>query len=420
MITTLLLLLAQPQAIPLDPGPSPITNPFKGYAPYVEANNRKDIPTTMAFFETSWRELEPTHGNYKFAEWEAQTAKTTPTKRTVIRVYMDYPDKGLGLPQWLIDQGVKMTPYKDFGGGKSPDYSDPRLRKALMSFIKAYGERYDKDPQVAFVQMGILGHWGEWHTWPTVDLFASDAVQKEVVDAMRAAFPHKKIMGRNAVGYLAKQEWVGFHDDMIPQDTVGPDDWQFVPTMKAAGRDQNWKIAPTGGEMVPGAAQQYLGKEWDLTLKAVDVAHLTWIGPYCPTMNNATSPEYKQRAEELSQKMGYDFQLKSVDVSKDAGKLTVTLKGTNQGVAPFYYQWPVRFALIDDSGRVGTTADSNSDIRTWLPGAFTSIATLTRPAAGHYRLAFGLIDPWLKKPGVQFANRLASVDGWTVLTSLTL
>jgi hypothetical protein len=420
-MTSLLLLsiLAPAVDLRLPEGPGPIANPLKGYAPYVQPGGLSGVPTTMAFFETSWRELEPMPGDYRFAEWEAKTSHAAPSKdkRVVLRVWLDYPNMPVGIPQWLLDQGVKMTPYTDFGGGKSPDYSDPRLRAALKKFIAAMGARWNKDHQVAYIQLGMLGHWGEWHTYPRPELFASDEVQKEVVDSFRAALPDKQLMGRNAVGYVGKQAWLGFHDDMIPQDTLGPEEWAFWPTIKAAGRGGNWKVAPTGGEMVPGAARQYLGKEWDLTLKAVREAHLSWIGPYCPTLIDPKDPEYSQRAAELSQKLGYEFRLTRVT----AKGLSVRVEGVNQGVAPFYYPWPVRLALLDGTGKVVSSVGAPVDVRKWLPGPFALSALLKKPArAGVYRLAIGLIDPWSGRPTVQFANRLPNVNGWTVLAPISL
>jgi hypothetical protein len=406
----------------LPAGPGPVTNPLKGYAPFVGQGGMKDVPTTLAYYGTTWRELEPRKGEFRFAEWEAKTMKSAATrdKRVVLRVFVDYPSQSVGVPQWLIDAGLKMTPYTDHGGGRSPDYSDPRMRQGLLDLIAQMGRRWNNDPQVAYVQVGILGFWGEWHTWPRNELFAPPELQKEVIDAMHAAFPNKHLLARNAVDYPGQQPWLGFHDDMIPQDTLGPDDWQFLPTIRKAGRADNWKIAPTGGEMVPGASEQYLGKDWPMTLRAVREAHLSWIGPACPILTDSNDPVYRQRAAELSQKLGYEFRLTRVRAA-GAKSLSIRLEGINQGVAPFYYPWPVRFALLDSTGKIASRSDSPADVRKWLPGPFALNASLPLPTKpGNYRLAVGMIDPWSKKPTVRFANRLAVVDGWTVLSTLKL
>ena len=94
--------------------------------------------------------------------WSVKEAKG---KHVVLRVYIDYPSKPSGLPGSLKDQ-VKLTRYEDHGGGLSPDYDNPHMVAAMERLIAAMGKRYDKHPRVAVLQLGLLGFWGEWHTWP--------------------------------------------------------------------------------------------------------------------------------------------------------------------------------------------------------------------------------------------------------------
>jgi len=37
---------------------------------------------------------------------------------------------------------------------------------ALENFIEAFGKRYDGDPRIGFIEVGLIGFWGELHTWP--------------------------------------------------------------------------------------------------------------------------------------------------------------------------------------------------------------------------------------------------------------
>jgi hypothetical protein len=103
----------------------------------------------MNFWYVSWRELEPNPQDYRFASWEQSWDKTQPDTRenhVVFRVYLDYPDQPTGVPQWLIDMGVEMRPYSDYGGGLSPDYDDSRLVQALVRFIRALGGVLQQPP----------------------------------------------------------------------------------------------------------------------------------------------------------------------------------------------------------------------------------------------------------------------------------
>lgn len=87
-------------------------------------------------------------------------------KHAVVRFLLDSPGAGRSyVPQFLVDGGLAMTPYDTYGGGLSPDYRDGALLQALQDFVRAFGARYDGDVRLGFVQVGLLGFWGEWHTY---------------------------------------------------------------------------------------------------------------------------------------------------------------------------------------------------------------------------------------------------------------
>ena len=91
--------------------------------------------------------------------------------------------------------------------------------------------------------------------------------------------------------------------------------------------------------------------------------------------------------------MGYEFQISEIQhpaelKAKQAVPLLLT--GKNLGVAPFYYNWSVEWALLDSSDKVQEIHKTTWDIRNWQPGPFsekTKIAFDVPP--GTYRLAPG-------------------------------
>ena len=380
----------------------------------------------MVFLYVGWDELEPKPGQYAFDKWE-QTEWNSPLakgKRIVFRVILDWPGKSSHVPHWLLESGVKTTHYDDYGGGNSPDYNDPRTVAALEKLITALGKRYDTNPRVGFVQFGMLGFWGEWHTYPRTELFATEQTQRRILDAATKAFPHKQIMTRYPTGYAGTLTRFGFFDDSFPYDTDGPENWKFLPKLRASGRQDAWKTVPFGGEMSPGDAVKLLGSELPLTKSAAETAHFTWIGPYCPALDATADPEFSRRSEALVRRMGYEFQLKSVTSPAQTQRhtsVTVTIDGANTGVAPFYYRWPVEFALLDSGGKVAQTWTTITDLRKWLPGSFTFDSSLKMDAKpGTYKLAIGIRDPWTNLPGIGFANAIPRINGWTILTDLTV
>ncbi|MDE0821368.1 MAG: DUF4832 domain-containing protein [Opitutales bacterium] len=422
-----LLLDAQPKV--QDPGvvvirpelsTGPLDNPLKGYCVYTDAG-RIYRPYSMVFLYVSWKELEPTEGQYAFDEWEkaAWAHKAAVGKHVVLRVYADYPGKSSGVPDWLLKKGVTRKPYRNYGGGLSPDYDHPATVSALEKLIAAMGKRYNDNPRVAFIQLGLLGFWGEWHTYPRDELFASEKTQGKVLDAYRKAFPDKQLMARYADGLPGRYPLMGFHDDMFPEDTDNGKDWSFLARLRRAKRIETWKRTIIGGEMVPNAARKWLGKKWNVTLDMLKRSHFTWVGPYGPALQGKASQEFIENSDELVRRMGYQYRLKEIRYPRVVGSgrsFKVLIQGVNDGVAPFYYPRPVKLAWMDDQGQVILSSSLKDDIRGWLPGEFAIDGELPTPAgAGIYRLTLGIEDPWTQTPGIRFANKLPVSMGWTIL-----
>lgn len=407
-----------------EPAAGPLNNPLKGWCPYPNAGSIQQ-PYSMVFQYISWRELEPVEGDFRFAEWE-QTwdSPAAKDKHIVFRVYVDYPKKPSGLPDWLRQAGVKEFAYEEYGGGQSPDYDDPRMIAGMERLIAALGQRYNNNPRIAFIQLGLLGFWGEWHTFPRTKLYASPATERRVIDAYRSAFPDKSLMVRYARGYAGEQEWIGFHDDMFPEDTDNGKDWSFLAGLRKSQRTENWKVAVIGGEMVPGQAQRWLGTDFDTTWSMLERSHFTWVGPYCPALTRSPDEQFRKRCEQLVRKLGYEFQIAELThatVTSAGQPSRLALQGRNIGVAPFYAPWSVELALLDSTGSAVSVYKTGWDLRKWLPGEFTEHTELIFNAPpGTYRLGLGIRDPWQDRPAVLFANTAPVVNGWTVLSEMRI
>jgi len=426
VILCFMIRIATAEEIVVRPKPmaGPLDNPLKGWCPYTDAGEIHQ-PYSMVFQYVSWKELEPTEGEFRFDEWEKTWEVDEATgKHIIFRVYVDYPSLPSGLPEWLREAGVKETAYQDHGGGKSPDYNDPRMINAMERFIAALGKRYNKHPRIAFIQLGMLGFWGEWHTWPQEKLYATPDTERRIIEAYHKAFPDKSLMVRYAKGHAAQQPWIGFHDDMFPQDTDNGEDWSFLSGLRKAKRTENWCNAVVGGEMVPNKADQWLRKDFETTQTMLNRTHFTWIGPYCPALEKTKNRTFIKRSEALVRKMGYEFSITEFAhpaQTKANKSVSLKLKGKNQGVAPFYYPWSVEFALLDSTGKIVTIQKTNWDIRTWQPGPFSEdIQFKVNAPPGTYQLGIGIRDPWQDHPAIQFANDLTVENGWTILSELNV
>lgn len=85
-------------------------------------------------------------------------------------------------PQFVFDAGAKKYQGYDYF---EPDYDDPIFLEKVEEFIKVMAERYDGNPNIAFVDIGHFGMWGEGHTVVTTPVHGkswSIETQKKMID----------------------------------------------------------------------------------------------------------------------------------------------------------------------------------------------------------------------------------------------
>ncbi|UUL77434.1 hypothetical protein NG819_08220 [Pseudarthrobacter sp. Fe7] len=143
-------------------GPAPASNPLQGFVPY--AGKYDALPYSMEWFYIPVNAVVTGAGTYNWSALDAQlNSIASRGHQAVFRFYLDYPGRRTGVPQYLLDAGLATHPYADYGNqgvSVSPDYDDPRLVQAMDAFIAGFGARYDGDPRIGFIEMGLLGFWG--------------------------------------------------------------------------------------------------------------------------------------------------------------------------------------------------------------------------------------------------------------------
>ncbi|RYY13727.1 MAG: hypothetical protein EOO04_31395, partial [Chitinophagaceae bacterium] len=98
-----------------------------------------------------WDQLEPEEGKINFALIDSIIDKCIRNGQQLnLRVMCQNIE--MKVPEWAMKAGVK-----------SPFYDNPVFLEKHINFIKALGARYDGNPVVCFVDIGTVGHWGEWH-----------------------------------------------------------------------------------------------------------------------------------------------------------------------------------------------------------------------------------------------------------------
>lgn len=149
--------------------PPPTTSGFRGIYAFNTGNastlasNPNIAGTTLTYY---WAQIEPQAGQYNWSLIDNDMKPwVTAGKSVIIRVsasgwkkWQPTQNSGQGTPQWVLDQGVKHVTDSD--GSVKPEYWNPKFLSNLADFVHALGAKYDGNPNVTCIEMGI-GDGGE-------------------------------------------------------------------------------------------------------------------------------------------------------------------------------------------------------------------------------------------------------------------
>jgi len=432
------LATAQEVTMDLEYAPAPVDNPLKGLVPY-SAKYDGRFPHSLEFNYLPLSRLVVGPEQY---DWEPLEQLLNDISgrghQAVFRIYMEYPGKKEGIPNYLVEQGLKVHRYTYTETQPlppapiaTPDYEDPRLRQMLSGFISALGAKYDGDPRIGFITAGLLGTWGEWHTYPRSELFASKTVQSEVMDAYESAFQVTPVLLRYPAG---EKTWgkapnaerrMGYHDDSFAWATLetgrSEDDWYFVPALKSSGAMDKWKTQPIGGEIRPEAWGLVFdpaprGEKVQDFRTCVETTHATWLMDSGMFRRKETASRI-ERAEEEVRRMGYEFHIPRVTMTRLDGRVAMELLLENRGVAPFYYDWHPEFSVLEGSQVTQVHRVESLSLRGILPGPSPTRWKHTMDAASGSKILLRLPNALPHGAPVRFANREQDLDapGWLTL-----
>ena len=266
-----------------------------GYAPGVLDTGPDEPAVTLRYLGLTWRELEPEEGVYA---WEAiqQTCHLDALRQQgvhlVLRILCDEPgaEAHLDIPDWLYEKTGNGSWYDlSYGKGYSPDYADPAFFAAHAALLRAVGEWFGADGFVSYVELGSLGHWGEWHVKSGEGLvpLPEEAVRDRYMALYREAFPAAKLLVRRPFRGAAGQGF-GLYNDMTGHagDTaewlgwIKNGGWYEGDPAGLSPMPDAWQTAPIGGELTSRIPmEQLLETGLDQTLSLVKGSHMSFLGP---------------------------------------------------------------------------------------------------------------------------------------------
>jgi hypothetical protein len=127
----------------------------------------------VIYLRIPWSCIEPEEGRFAWSVLDTPAQRwVAKGKQVAFRITASESWTRWATPKWVHDAGAKGYDFRPGKGVQAggpfwePDFDDPVFLRKLDRFLAAMAARYDGSPEVAFVDVGSLGVWGEGHTWP--------------------------------------------------------------------------------------------------------------------------------------------------------------------------------------------------------------------------------------------------------------
>ncbi|HNX33861.1 MAG TPA: DUF4832 domain-containing protein [Kiritimatiellia bacterium] len=359
---------------------------------------------SVVYLRIQWATLEPEEGVFNWAlldtpaqRWIARGGKVA------FRISCSEHQDRRATPEWVEKAGAKGVRWNLLKGpapdGRywDPDCLDPVFLDKLDRFLAAFAARYDGNPDVAFVDIGSFGLYGEGHT-----LFSSKMPHDREIECLKRHIDlhvkhfkktllslsddtdgHDNKTGDWPVMRYALEKGVTFRDDSIfcrkaPQAWFHDDMAAlFSPTRPIILETQHYHMATKINA-------------WDtgLLLKAVEDNRGSYL-----SIHGWPDEIYTNHAAGIAAinlRLGYRIMPRSItfpDAVKIGEPFEVASTWANAGVAPCYGGGFYALTLKDDKGGIVSVLSDESfdmrDLRTGKAGEAPATASAARFRIGH-------------------------------------
>ncbi len=406
-----------------------IVNPFMGFA--INAENDQAVGEySLVYIDITFKELQPDNPDeFDFESIENENnikSWKEQGKHAVLRFICDYPsdESHSDIPDWLMELTDDGTYYDtSYGMGYSPDYNNETFIYYHEQAIKALAEYFD-DGFVSYVQLGSLGHWGEWHIKQNEGLhdMPDEKIREEYISHYTSYFTNAKLLMRRPFNAVAKYN-LGLYNDMFgsSEDTNEWLDWinyggKYSHTKNALSPVPDfWKFSPSGGELTSSIPMEDIcGDGLEELLELMKQSHTTFIGPKTPVSLENDDKIYKNATEKIMSLIGYRIGISEVSVIQalNSEDIKITLKWENNGIAPIYFDLPVSLYKKNTRGEFKKIKDIDIKLSEILPGEAVYSETVISADSDNQILYIGISDPMTNKPSVNLVSNQNTENGY--------
>lgn len=399
-----------------------IPNPSMGWQ-----NTTGDIPSTMQYARFNWDKMNPAENVYDWSLIEGLRQKARASNQQMhFRIRNAQPQPwgpGQVLPAWVIEKGAIII---DGSEGTEPLYSNCHFLAAHAQFVENFRKQYDGDPDIAYLDIGAYGHYGEWDTDQynktpgSLDWHA----RRRLADMYLGGNGTRPCQQADGTVVDVSYDYPGFqHTPLLMPYTPWRKDTLFYAVEKRAdvgirhdalGSDFHQdKYREEVGELVE-ASWQRVPIVFELSSQADSEEALASARAFAQEMHASIVHQNFDGQEEhimaLLEVIGYRLVLREMTYVSELmaeDPFIVSMVWENTNIAPPYQAYPLTVSLVDEQDNIVWEQTVETDVRSWFPKTTITLQqefSFTEPIpSGFYDVRIAFVDPTTSQPTLNLA-----------------
>jgi hypothetical protein len=346
---------------------------------------------SVIYMRIPWSFVEPQEGFFNWTVFDTPAQRfIAKGKKLAIRINCSEHWVTWATPRWVKDAGAKGINFVNRVGPSAdgplwdPDYLDPVFIEKLENLIKALASHYEGNENVAFIDIGTFGMWGEGHTGYSSRLSAEKSAEivRLQIDLYKKYFKKTLVCinddmigsgGKNVNNSLAEYsilKGLALRDDSILVNKY-PNAWynadlagKFWPTSPVIMEHGHFGMLKARGSWDPARF-----------IEAIETYHTSYL-----SLHWWPQEYYRENidiVEKINQRLGYRIMLNELKYRHEVEigeRFKVEWTWSNTGVAPCYPGgFPALTIKDKKSGIVSVLVDDKINIRMLLTGTPESV-----------------------------------------------
>ena len=399
-----------------------IPNPSMGWQ-----NTTGNIPSTIQYARFNWDKMNPAENVYDWSLIEMLRQEAHKLDQQIhFRIRNAQPQPwgpGQVLPEWVIEKGAVII---DGPEGTEPLYNNCHFLAAHAQFVEALRKQYDGDPDIAYLDIGAYGQYGEWDTDQydaTPDSLDWHA-RRRLADMYLGGSGTRPCQQAGGTVIDVSYDYPGFQKTplLMPYTPWRKDTLFYAIEARAdvgirhdsLGSDFHQdKYREEIGELVE-ASWARVPIVFELSSQADSEEALANARAFAQEMHASLVHQNFDGQEEhimtLLEVIGYRLVLREMTYASELmpeDLFPVSMVWENTSSAPPYQVYPLMVSLIDEQENVVWEQEVTTDVRSWSPETTITLrqdfSFAEAIPVGFYDVRIAFVDPNTSQPILNLA-----------------